>query len=87
MRAFDTAWQHSQWEGGWAGINWPVEYGGRGLSLLQQVIWYEEYAKLGLPGIDSCFVGNSHAGPTLISRATDAQKADHLPKILRGEVV
>jgi alkylation response protein AidB-like acyl-CoA dehydrogenase len=87
MRAFDTAWQRSQWDGGWAGINWPVAYGGRGLSLLQQVIWYEEYAKLGLPGIDSCFVGNNHAGPTLISRATETQKAFHLPKILRGEVV
>jgi len=87
MREFDLAWQRKQWEGGWAGIDWPVEYGGRGLSLLQQVIWYEEYAKLGLPGIDSRFVGNSHAGPTLISRATEAHKSFHLPKILRGEVV
>ena len=87
MRAFDTAWQRAQWEGGWAGINWPVDYGGRGLSLLQQVIWYEEYATLGLPGIDACFVGNNHAGPTLISRATAAQKELHLPPILRGDVV
>ncbi|MCU1344183.1 MAG: putative acyl-CoA dehydrogenase [Acidimicrobiia bacterium] len=87
MREFDLAWQKAQWEGGWAGIDWPVEYGGRGLSLLQQVIWYEEYAKLGLPGIDSRFVGNSHAGPTLISRASEEHKNYHLPKILRGEVV
>jgi alkylation response protein AidB-like acyl-CoA dehydrogenase len=87
MRDFDLAWQRTQYEGGWAGINWPVEYGGRGLSLLQQVIWYEEYASLGLPGIDACFVGNNHAGPTLISRGTQEQKAFHLPQILAGEVV
>jgi alkylation response protein AidB-like acyl-CoA dehydrogenase len=64
-----------------------VEYGGRGLPLLRQVIWYEEYAKLGLPGIDTCFVGNSHAGPTLIARGTEEQKTTHLPRILRGERV
>jgi alkylation response protein AidB-like acyl-CoA dehydrogenase len=87
MRAFDLAWQRKQFDAGWAGINWPTEYGGRGLSLLQQVIWYEEYASLGLPGIDACFVGNSHAGPTLISRSSEEQKSFHLPKILRGELV
>jgi alkylation response protein AidB-like acyl-CoA dehydrogenase len=87
MRDFDTAWQRTQFDGGWAGINWPTEFGGRGLSLLQQVIWYEEYATLGLPGIDSCFVGNNHAGPTLIARGSEAQKATHLRPILRGDVV
>jgi alkylation response protein AidB-like acyl-CoA dehydrogenase len=87
MRDFDTAWQRTQWEGGWAGINWPVEYGGRGLSLLQQVIWYEEYARLGLPAVDCCFVGLNHGGPTLIVRGNEEQKATHLPPILRGDVV
>jgi alkylation response protein AidB-like acyl-CoA dehydrogenase len=87
MRDFDTAWQRTQFEAGWAGINWPTEFGGRGLSLMQQVIWYEEYATLGLPGIDSCFVGNNHAGPTLIARGSDAQKTTHLRPILRGDVV
>ncbi|MDT5018237.1 MAG: hypothetical protein QOD39_4397 [Mycobacterium sp.] len=87
MRDYDLAWQRAQWEGGWAGIAWPTEYGGKGLTLLQQLIWYEEYATRGFPGIDACFVGLSHAGPTLITRATDDQKSFHLPKILRGEVV
>ena len=50
MRDFDTGWQRTQFEGGWAGINWPTEFGGRGLSLLQQVIWYEEYAAARPPG-------------------------------------
>jgi len=87
MRAFDLAWQRTQYEGGWAGINWPVEYGGRGLSLLQQMIWYEEYAWADAPDIGSCFVGVNHAGPTLIARASEELKSFHLPRILRGEVV
>src|SRR3546814_9902112 len=47
MREFDLGWQRKQFEGGWAGVSWPVEYGGRGLSLTHQLIWYEEYAKAG----------------------------------------
>lgn len=87
MREFDVGWQRTQWDGGWAGISWPQEYGGRGLSLTQQLIWYEEYGAMGLPGIDACFVGLSHAGPTLISRASDEQKGAHLRRILQGDVV
>ncbi len=86
-RDFDSAWQRVQFDGGWAGISWPVDYGGRGLSLAQQLIWYEEYARTGLPVIDSRFVGLSHAGPTLIARARDDQKASHLPAILRGDSI
>jgi alkylation response protein AidB-like acyl-CoA dehydrogenase len=87
MRDFDLAWQRTQYDGGWAGINWPVEYGGRGLSLLQQMIWFEEYAWADAPDVGVSFVGVNHAGPTLIARAGDEQKAFHLPRILRGEVV
>jgi len=87
MREFDLNWQRLQFEAGWAGIAWPVEYGGRGLPLTQQLIWYEEYAKLGMKAIDTRFVGLSHAGPTLIARASPEQQADHLPHILRGDVV
>jgi alkylation response protein AidB-like acyl-CoA dehydrogenase len=87
MREYDLAWQRTQWEGGWAGISWPKEYGGRGASLIQQLIWFEEYGQLGLPGIDACFVGLSHAGPTLMARASEEHKEFHLPKILRGDVV
>jgi alkylation response protein AidB-like acyl-CoA dehydrogenase len=87
MREFDLAWQQAQWKAGWAGIAWPVAHGGRGLSLTQQLIWYEEYAKLGMAPIDTRFVGLAHAGPTLIAGATPEQQAYHLPKILQGEVV
>jgi alkylation response protein AidB-like acyl-CoA dehydrogenase len=87
IRAYDLDWQRTQYEGGWAGIAWPKEYGGRGLSLIEQLIWYEEYGRAGLPSLDSTFVGLNHAGPTLIERASDEQKSAHLPPILRGEVV
>ncbi len=86
-RVFDLAWQRRQFEGGWAGVAWPKEYGGRGLSLLQQLIWHEEYARAGAPYIGTCFVGINHAGPTLIARGSEEHKRFHLPKILRGEVV
>ena len=87
MREFDLEWQRAQYEGGWAGITWPVEYGGRGATLAQQLIWYEECGALPLADVDACFVGLNHAGPTLIARARDQQKSEHLPKILRGEAV
>jgi len=86
-RPFDLAWQRAQFDGGWAGVSWPKEYGGRGLSLIQQMIWHEEYAHADAPYIGSCFVGINHAGPTLITRGSDEQKACHLPRILAGEVV
>lgn len=90
MRAFDLAWQRTLFDGGWAGINWPVEYGGRGLSDIQQMIWYEEFAKADPPFTlnNSCtFVGNNHGGPTLILKGSDEQKTEHLPRILKGETV
>lgn len=86
-REFDLAWQRTQFDGGWAGINWPKEYGGRGLSLLEQMIWYEEMAWADAPYIGICFVGINHAGPTLIARANEELKSLHLPKILKAESV
>ncbi len=86
-RDHDLAWQRRMFEGGWAGISWPREYGGRGASLMEQVIWYEEYARAGAPEITTTFVGLNHAGPTLIACGSEEQKAYHLPRILRGDVV
>ncbi|MDB5471524.1 MAG: acyl-CoA dehydrogenase [Caulobacter sp.] len=86
MRAFDLAWQRAQYDGGWAGVSWPTEYGGRGLELTQQLIWYEEYARSGAPEAALLFVGMNHAAPTIMARGNEAQKAFHLPKILKGEV-
>jgi len=87
MRDFDLAWQRRQYEAGWAGIAWPTEYGGRGLSTIQQLIWYEEYARAGAPYVGVNFVGLLHGGPTLIANGDETQKNDHLARILKGDEV
>lgn len=84
--AYDRAWQRCQYDGGWAGISWPKDYGGRGLTPIQQLVWSEEYAAADCPLVhDSVWMGLNHAGHTIIARGTDAQKAFHLPRILKGE--
>jgi len=87
MREYDLAWQRKLYDAGWGNVAWPIEYGGRDLPLIQQLVWFEEYARTGMRPIDTRFVGLAHAGPTLMARATDEQKSFHLPKILKGEVV
>ena len=84
---YDLGWQRRMHDGGWAGIAWPHAYGGRGATLMEQLIWYEEYARAGAPDISTLFVGLNHAGPTLIACGSEAQKAYHLPRILRGDVI
>jgi alkylation response protein AidB-like acyl-CoA dehydrogenase len=85
MREYDMDWQKRQFTGGWAGIDWEPEYGGRGLSLLQQVIWYEECVRAKAPGQGVFGTALNHAGPTLIMCGSEEQKQFHLPKMLRGE--
>jgi len=85
--AFDRAWQRTLNSGGWAGLNWPESYGGRGLTLIRQMIWFEENAKVGAPGPGVFFVAQMHAGPTLIALGTESQKAKHLQGILTGAEV
>jgi alkylation response protein AidB-like acyl-CoA dehydrogenase len=83
---FDRDWQRKLYEHGWAGVSWPKAFGGLGLSGLQQVIWYEELARARAPHhINTTYVAMMHAGPTLIACGTEAQKAQHLEKILSGE--
>jgi alkylation response protein AidB-like acyl-CoA dehydrogenase len=85
MRDYDAEWQKRQYVGGWAGIDWEPEYGGRGLTLLQQVIWYEELVRAKAPGQGVFGTAFNHAGPTLIMRGSEEQKAFYLPRMLRGE--
>src|SRR5262245_62098361 len=84
---YDLGWQRRMHDAGWAGIAWPRAYGGRGATLMEQLIWYEEYARAGAPDISTLFVGLNHAGPTLIACGSEEQKAYHLPRILRGDVI
>ena len=69
---------------GWTCIGWPQEYGGRGLSLSQQVIFHEEYARANAPSRVN-HLGEELLGPTLIAFGTEAQKARFLPRIAAVE--
>lgn len=85
---YDRDWQRKLYDHGWAGVAWPKEYGGLGLSGLGQVIWYEELARARAPHhINTTYVALMHAGPTLIACGTEEQKAFHLPRIMSGEAL
>jgi alkylation response protein AidB-like acyl-CoA dehydrogenase len=86
-RKWDTDWQRRLFDAGYAGLHWPKEFGGRGASPTEQLIFYEETARARAPYVGVNFVGTLHAGPTLIEEGSDAQKAAHLPRILRGDEV
>jgi alkylation response protein AidB-like acyl-CoA dehydrogenase len=78
------AWERALGSGGWTCLSWPREYGGRDVTLLQQVIFYEEYARAGGPGRVG-IVGEGLIGPTILHFGTDEQKRRFLPKIASGE--
>lgn len=77
------AWERKLAEGGWTCIGWPREYGGRGASIEQQVIFNEEYARAGGPGRMG-HIGEGLTGPTLIAFGSQEQKQRYLPGILAG---
>ena len=86
-RAYDAAWQRTLFDAGYAGINWPAEYGGRGATPTEHLVFLEETERARAPYVGMNFVGLLHAGPTLVVEATDEQKAAHLPGILRGDQI
>ncbi len=86
-RAYDTAWQRQLFDAGYAGIDWPEAFGGRGGTPTEQLIFLEETTRAGAPYVGVNFVGLLHAGPTLIAEANDEHRAQHLPRILRGDEV
>ena len=84
---FGRRWQATLHEGGYAGLTWPREFGGRGAGVIEALIWGEEYARAEAPNLIQLSVGTSLVGPTLIHHGTDAQKERYLGPILRGEEV
>ena len=86
-RAYDTAWQKMLFEAGYAGIDWPVEVGGRGASPVEQLIYLEETERAHAPYVGVNFVGLLHGGPTVVAEGTPEQRARFLPPILRGDEV
>ena len=79
-------WQKRKYDAGWACITWPKEYGGRGASPIENVIWNQEESKYDLPqGVFS--IGQGMAAPTLMMWANDEDKARFLPKLASGEEI
>jgi alkylation response protein AidB-like acyl-CoA dehydrogenase len=84
---FARWWQGRLHEGGWSGLHWPREYGGRGATPIEQLLFAEEYTRAGAPSMIDIGVGPALVGPTLIHHGTEAQKQRFLRKILTGEEV
>ncbi len=79
-------WQKTLYDGGWAGVSWPKEYGGRGASFIEQAIFQEEMALADAPERMGT-IGQGLVGPTIIAVGSEQQKQRYLPKILSGEEV
>ncbi len=77
------AWERRLGASGWNCVGWPKEHGGRGLSLHQQVIWFEEYARAGGPGRLG-HIGEGLAGPTIMAFGNEDQQRRFLPGIVAG---
>jgi len=76
-------WERVLADGGWTCVGWPVEHGGRGLSLPQQIIFHEEYVRSGAPTRINV-IGETLLGPTLIAFGTGEQQQRFLPGIVSG---
>ena len=77
-------WQKRKYDAGWACIRWPAEYGGRGASPIEQVIWNQEEGKFPTPG-GVFAIGQGMAAPTLMAWASEEHKRQHLPPLASGE--
>jgi alkylation response protein AidB-like acyl-CoA dehydrogenase len=73
-------------EGGWAAVHWPVEFGGRGASLTESAIFFEELARARAP-LPANLLGLLLAGPTIMRWGTDAQKERFLGPIVTAEEI
>ncbi len=79
-------WHKKLYENGWVGLNWPKQYGGRGATFIEQVIFQQELGRLGLPmGIN--VLGIIMTGPALMQWGTDEQKQRYLKPIIMADEI
>ncbi|MBA2546214.1 MAG: acyl-CoA dehydrogenase family protein [Solirubrobacterales bacterium] len=83
---FRRAWQKTMHEAGWAGINWPEEFGGKGATLIEQAIFNEELGRQRVP-LPANVLGLVMGGPVVIAHGNDEQKERYLEPILSGEEI
>lgn len=79
-----TPWHRKLYEKGWIAPHWPTEFGGSDMPLTRRLILQEETGRIGAPVLSRQALG--HIGPILMQYGTEDQKAQHLPKMLSGEV-
>ena len=79
-------WQKQKYDAGWACIGWAPEFGGRGASAIEEVIWRQEESQYDLPAT-FFLIGQGMIGPTLMAWASDEDKARFLPPLASGEEV
>src|SRR5436305_3755379 len=80
------AWQRELQAGGWAGLGWPVAYGGRDLPIALRAVWAQELSAAGAPPPIN-LLGEAIAGPTILAHGTDDQKRRYLGPILTAEEI
>jgi alkylation response protein AidB-like acyl-CoA dehydrogenase len=83
---YGKAWQKKLHAAGWCGVAWPRAYGGRGATLLEQIVFQEEMARARTPQLIN-LAGLTMAGPVLIAHGTDEQKRRHLAPILSADEI
>ena len=79
-------WQKRKYDAGWACLGWAPEFGGRGASAIEEVIWRQEESQYDLPA-NFFLIGQGMIGPTLMAWASDEDKARFLPPLASGEEV
>jgi alkylation response protein AidB-like acyl-CoA dehydrogenase len=84
--ADQKAFQAKLYDAGLAGITWPNEYGGQGLTSAEQIAWSQESRDYDLPN-GAFFIGLSMPGNTILEIGSEQQKKRYLPKMLRGEEI
>jgi len=80
-------WQKTKADHGWACLTWPKEFGGRGATPIQSLIWSQEEAKFETPNTTVFSIGVGMCGPTILAHGTEEQKEKWIPKLVSGEEV
>lgn len=79
-------WQKKLYEGGWAAIAWPKQYGGRNATLMEEIVYQQEMVRVKAPPLIN-YVGLHMVAPTLMQIGTEEQKEKYIEKIITGEEV
>jgi alkylation response protein AidB-like acyl-CoA dehydrogenase len=83
---FETlrAWNATMADAGWAAVSWPQEYGGRGATVLEQLVYAEETTRARVP-VPLNVIGMNNIAPAIMQYGTEAQKRTLLPRMMRAD--